>query len=111
MESMSLSLSTCSPILDFKSLYSLLSDQYQIAVVEKFGYGFSDVVDKDRDIDSILEDTRSALAAVGLNAPYVQPSEINNSIGSCGTPMLFTFSAFSFTRSISLIIVTVAVRL
>ncbi len=62
---------TCSPILDFKSLYSLLSDQYQIAVVEKFGYGFSDVVDKDRDIDSILEDTRSALAAVGLNAPYV----------------------------------------
>ena len=62
---------TCSPILDFKSLYSLLSDNYQIAVVEKFGYGFSDVVDKDRDIDSILEDTRTALAAAGLNAPYV----------------------------------------
>lgn len=62
---------TCSPILDFRSLYSLLSDKYQIAVVEKFGYGFSDVVDKDRDIDSILEDTRSALAAAGLNAPYV----------------------------------------
>ena len=62
---------TCSPILDFKSLYSLLSDKYQIAVVEKFGYGFSDVVDKDRDIDSILEDTRAALAAAGLNAPYV----------------------------------------
>ena len=62
---------TCSPILDFKSLYSLLSDQYQIAVVEKFGYGFSDIVDKDRDIDSILEDTRTALAAAGSNAPYV----------------------------------------
>ena len=62
---------TCSPLLDFKSLYSLLSDKYQIAVVEKFGYGFSDVVDKGRDIDSILEDTRTALAAAGLNAPYV----------------------------------------
>ncbi len=37
---------TCSPILDFKSLYSLLIDQYKIAVVEKFGYGFSDVVEK-----------------------------------------------------------------
>ena len=60
---------TCSPILDFKSLYSLLSGKYQIAVVEKFGYGFSDVVDKSRDIDSILEDTRTALAAAGLNAP------------------------------------------
>lgn len=43
---------TCSPILDFKSLYSLLSDNYQIAVAEKFGYGFSDVVDKNREIDS-----------------------------------------------------------
>lgn len=62
---------TCSPILDFKSLYSLLSDDYKIAVVEKFGYGFSDIVDKSRDIDSILEDTRSALTAAGLSAPYV----------------------------------------
>ena len=26
-------------------------------MVEKFGYGFSDIVDKSRDIDSILEDT------------------------------------------------------
>lgn len=62
---------TCSPILDFKSLYSLLSGEYKIAVVEKFGYGFSDVVDKSRDIGSILEDTRAALAAAGLAAPYV----------------------------------------
>ena len=62
---------TCSPILDFRSLYSLLSGTYQIAVVEKFGYGFSDVVNKDRDIDSILEDTRAALFDAGLNAPYV----------------------------------------
>lgn len=62
---------TCSPILDFKSLYSLLSDNCKIAVVEKFGYGFSDVVDGSRDIDSILENTRAALSAAGLNAPYV----------------------------------------
>lgn len=62
---------TCSPILDFKSLYSLLCDKYKIAVVEKFGYGFSDIVDKPRDIDSILEDTRAALAGAGLTAPYV----------------------------------------
>lgn len=62
---------TCSPILDFKSLYSLLSDEYQIVVIEKFGYGFSDIVDKNRDIDSMLEDTRTALTAAGLDAPYV----------------------------------------
>lgn len=62
---------TCSPVLDFKSLYSLLSEDFRIAVVEKFGYGFSDVIDKERDISSILEDTRAALSAAGLEAPYV----------------------------------------
>ena len=46
---------TCCPILDFKSLYSLLSDNYKVAVVEKFGYGFSDVVDVSKDIDSMLD--------------------------------------------------------
>lgn len=62
---------TSSPILDFRSLYSLLSDDYKIVVVEKFGYGFNDIVDKSRDIDSILEDTRTALTSAGLKPPYV----------------------------------------
>ena len=62
---------TCSPILDFKSLYSLLSDDYRIVVVEKFGYGFSDVVDCDRDIDTILRQTRTALQKAGIDGPYV----------------------------------------
>lgn len=62
---------TCSPILDFRSLYSTLSDDYKIVVVEKFGYGFSDVVDKERSIDSILEDTRTALAKADIEGPYV----------------------------------------
>lgn len=61
---------TCSPILDFKSLHSLLNDEYRIVVVEKFGYGFSDVVDKERNIDSILTDTRTALHSTGIEAPY-----------------------------------------
>lgn len=62
---------TCSPILDFKSLYSRLSSEYRIVVVEKFGYGFSDVVDKERSIDSILADTRAALHSAGIEAPYI----------------------------------------
>lgn len=62
---------TCSPILDFKSLYSLLSNEYKIAVVEKFGYGFSDVVDEDRDIDTMLNETRMALNKAGIEGPYV----------------------------------------
>ena len=62
---------TCSPILDFKSLYSLLSNEYKIVVVEKFGYGFSDVVDEQRDIDTMLSETRMALEKAGIEGPYV----------------------------------------
>ena len=62
---------TTSPILDFKSIYPQLTDKYRIAVVEKFGYGFSEHVDKSRDVASILADTRAALAGAGLKAPYV----------------------------------------
>lgn len=62
---------TCSPILDFKSLYSLLSKDYKIVVIEKFGYGFSDVVDENRDIDTILSETRMALDKAGIKGPNV----------------------------------------
>ena len=62
---------TPSPILDFKSLFSLLSDEYRIVVVERFGYGFSDVVDKPRDIDTVLSETRAALAAADIDGTYV----------------------------------------
>ncbi len=61
---------TCSPVLDFKSLYSLLSGDYKIAVVEKSGYGFSEISDSPRDIDTILDETRQALALSGFEAPY-----------------------------------------
>lgn len=62
---------TCSPILDFKSLYSLLTDKYKIVVVEKFGYGFSDIVDENRDIGTILSETRMALDKAEVEGPYV----------------------------------------
>lgn len=62
---------TITPILDFKSIYPQLTDKYRIAVVERFGYGYSEHVDKPRDVASILADTRTALVGAGLEAPYV----------------------------------------
>lgn len=62
---------TSSPVLDFKSLYSLLIDKYKIAVVEKSGYGFSEDADISRDINTILEETRQVLIKGGLEPPYV----------------------------------------
>ena len=61
---------TSSPVFDFKSLYFLLSDQYKIAVVEKAGYGFSEVTSSNRDIDTILTETREALLKSGIKGPY-----------------------------------------
>ena len=62
---------TAAPILDFKSLYSLLKDNYHIVVIEKFGYGFSDVVDAERSFDTILRQDREALEKAGIEGPFV----------------------------------------
>ena len=62
---------TASPILDFRSLYSQLSDHYEIVVVERLGYGFSDIADEPRDVDTVLAETREALKAGGVAGPYV----------------------------------------
>ena len=63
---------TCSPTLDFKTLYSLFEKDYQIAVVEKAGYGFSDISDVDRDIDTMLYETRESLNKAGVtNNEYI----------------------------------------
>lgn len=62
---------TSSPVLDFKSLYDLLSDTYQIVVIEKQGYGFSEITGSERDIDTILSETREALAKSGVRGPFI----------------------------------------
>ena len=63
---------TCSPTLDFKTLYSLFEKDYQIAVIEKAGYGFSDISDISRDIDTILFETRESLNQAGVtNHKYI----------------------------------------
>lgn len=62
---------TSSPMLDFKSLYSLLSDTYKIALIEKAGYGFSETTHSERDIDTILAETRAALVKAGVEGPYI----------------------------------------
>ena len=59
------------PILDFKNLYTQLDEDYRIVVIEKFGYGFSDVVDEERSFDTILGQDREALTKAGIEGPYI----------------------------------------
>ncbi|XKI13343.1 Alpha/beta hydrolase [Sporosarcina sp. ANT_H38] len=62
---------TSAPTLDFKPLWSELSPKYTIAVVEKAGYGWSDTADVSREIDDILEESRTALRLADVQPPYV----------------------------------------
>jgi pimeloyl-ACP methyl ester carboxylesterase len=62
---------TCSPMLDFKTLFSKFGNGYKIIVVEKAGYGYSEITDVSRDIDTILYETRTALSNAGIDPPYI----------------------------------------
>lgn len=62
---------TVAPVYDFKSLYSLLSDEYRIVVVEKAGYGYSEICEVERDIDTMLNEVRQGLSLAGESGPYV----------------------------------------
>lgn len=62
---------TSAPVLDFKALYSELSDEFVTVVVEKPGYGFSDLTDSDRNIEAILSETRRALDLAEIEPPYI----------------------------------------
>ena len=62
---------TVSPILEYKPIYSLLSDDYKVVVIEKFGYGFSDVTDDERSFETMLRQDREALSKAGIDGPFI----------------------------------------
>lgn len=59
------------PIIDLKPLWSKLSDDYRIVVIEKFGYGFSDTVETERSFETILRQDREALSKLGIEGPFI----------------------------------------
>lgn len=61
---------TC-PTYDFKPLWHLLTDNYNIVIVERPGYGWSGQTNCPRDIDTILEETREALKQAGIAPPFI----------------------------------------
>ena len=62
---------TVSPVLDFKILYEKLSDHYRIIVIEKFGYGESDLHEVSSGIDALVSIQRRALVDSGRKGPYI----------------------------------------
>ena len=48
------------PLYDYKELYSKLTDKFRVAVIEKFGYGYSDVSGIERDVATMVKEDREA---------------------------------------------------
>lgn len=62
---------TVSPVHDFKVLYEKLSGLYRIIVIEKFGYGASDLHEVPCGIDALVSIQRQALLDSGQKGPYI----------------------------------------
>lgn len=62
---------TVAPVYDFKILYEKLVSDYRIIVIEKFGYGYSDLYEGPCDIDSVIAFQREALEKAGEKGPYI----------------------------------------
>lgn len=60
-----------SPTFDYKVLYSRLADDFRVVVVEKPGYGYSEVTDAERNVTTIIEEYRSALEEFGAEGEYI----------------------------------------
>ena len=62
---------TVAPVYDFKVLYEKLLHDFRVIVIDKFGYGYSDIWDSPCDIDTLVSIQRQALAAIGETGPYI----------------------------------------
>ncbi len=62
---------TIAPVYDFKILYEKLQDDFRIIVIEKFGYGYSDLYEGPCDIDSLVSLQKQALKEVGEEGPFI----------------------------------------
>lgn len=62
---------TVSPVYDFKILYSKLVDNFRIIVIEKFGYGYSDIFDCDCNIDTVIKLEKEVLDILDEKGPYI----------------------------------------
>jgi len=59
------------PVYEYKVLYEKLADNFRIIVIEKFGYGYSDLYECSCDIDSLVDMQKEALESLKETGPYI----------------------------------------
>lgn len=61
---------TVAPVYDFKVLYEKLLHSFKVIVIEKYGYGYSDIWESSCDIDTLVSIQRQVLALAKETGPY-----------------------------------------
>ncbi|WKA60312.1 alpha/beta hydrolase [Planococcus shenhongbingii] len=64
-------LGTSASVLDFEPLTNELAKNNKVVVVELFGYGWSDMTEKERTVENIVEEIRIALQKASIKGPYI----------------------------------------
>ena len=59
------------PGLEYAPLADALREWYSVLIPSKFGYGFSDLTEAPRDVDTVVEEYRRVLAALKHPFPVV----------------------------------------
>jgi len=63
--------SASSPILEFKFMADILSENYRIVIPEAFGYGFSDITDKERIPENVVSEIHELIQKLGIEKYYL----------------------------------------
>lgn len=57
------------PHLEYSKLVDFLASKHKVVVLEKFGYGFSQVINEQRDVDMVIEEYRISLQELNIFEP------------------------------------------
>ncbi|MFF3102538.1 alpha/beta hydrolase [Viridibacillus arvi] len=72
---------TAAPALDFKPLIEELSPFYKVVVVESFGYGLSDLTEKERSTENIVSEIHEALQGLHIDRYILMGHSISGIYG------------------------------
>lgn len=64
-------LGTAAPALDFEPLINEMAKENKVVTVEPFGYGWSEITDRERTVENIVEEIRYTLKKSDIEAPYI----------------------------------------
>lgn len=67
-----------SPVIQYKAIANKLKDEYRVAIVEYYGYGFSMNTEKERNLDNIADEIKKSLELKEIYEYVLMPHDHSN---------------------------------